>query len=94
MDDENDAEVDLSPWLIRFGKMRSMMTISIKKNNSGFAKCSLCNKAKHMRMTEKEGVIVYTRTQEENDVLAWMNIKVRLITQSQLTILKAAECTA
>lgn len=42
---------------------------------------------------EKEGVIVYTRTSEENDVLAWMNNKGEIITQSQHTILKAAQCT-
>jgi len=42
---------------------------------------------------EKEGVIVYTRTSEENDVLAWINNKGEIITQSQHTILKAAQCT-
>lgn len=42
---------------------------------------------------EKEGVIVYTRTTEENDVLAWINNKGEIITQSQHTILKAAHCT-
>ncbi|TDG36684.1 NgoFVII family restriction endonuclease [Pedobacter changchengzhani] len=42
---------------------------------------------------EKEGVIVYTRTSEENDVLAWMNNKGEIITQSQHTILKVAQCT-
>jgi hypothetical protein len=42
---------------------------------------------------EKEGVIVYTRTSEENDVLAWVDNKGKIITQSQHTILKAAQCT-
>lgn len=42
---------------------------------------------------EKEGVIVYTRTSEDNDVLAWINIEGKIITQSQHTILKAAQCT-
>jgi hypothetical protein len=43
---------------------------------------------------EKEGVIVYTRTSEENDVLAWVDHKDNIITQSQHTILKAAQCTS
>src|SRR5690606_12046485 len=42
---------------------------------------------------EMEGVIVYTHTAQENDVLAWVDLKGKLITQSQLTILKAAHCT-
>jgi hypothetical protein len=40
----------------------------------------------------KEGVIVYTRTSDDNDVLAWMDKDGKMITQSQLAILKAAEC--
>src|SRR5690606_25726362 len=41
---------------------------------------------------EKEGVIVYSRTADDNDVLAWMDNKGNIITQSQLMILKAAQC--
>ncbi len=41
---------------------------------------------------QKEGVIIYTRTAEDNDVLAWLDTNNKIITQSQLTILKAAEC--
>ena len=43
---------------------------------------------------DKAGVIVYTRTSEENDVLAWMDSNGKMITQSQHIILKAAQCTA
>ena len=39
-------------------------------------------------------MIVYTRTPDDNDVLTWMGIKGNVITQSQLAIPKAAECTA
>jgi hypothetical protein len=42
---------------------------------------------------EKEGVVVYTRSSEENDVLAWVDNKGKIITQSQHAILKAAQCT-
>jgi hypothetical protein len=41
---------------------------------------------------DHEGVILYTRTHEENDVLAWVDTHGKLITQSQMTILKAAAC--
>jgi superfamily II DNA or RNA helicase len=43
---------------------------------------------------EKEGAIVYTRTSEDNDVLAWLDREGNVLTQSQYTILKAAQCQA
>jgi len=36
--------------------------------------------------------VVYTRTFDENDVLAWVNREGEIVTQSQLAILKAAAC--
>jgi hypothetical protein len=44
--------------------------------------------------SHKEGVVVYTRTAEDNDVMVWVDRKGEIITQSQLTILKAVECSA
>ena len=43
---------------------------------------------------EESGVIVYTRTADGNDVLAWVDMKGCLITQSQFAILRAAHCSA
>src|SRR6202044_657764 len=37
---------------------------------------------------------VYMRTAEGNDSLAWINREGQSVTESQLTILRAAECTA
>ena len=42
----------------------------------------------------KDGVIVYSRTSEDNDMLAWMDRNGNLITNSQLTILKASQCNS
>jgi hypothetical protein len=42
---------------------------------------------------EKEGVIVHIRTTEENDILSWVDNNGKIITQSQHTILKAAQCS-
>ena len=39
-----------------------------------------------------EGVLVYMRTAEGTDALAWIDKQGRSVTQSQLTILNAAEC--
>jgi superfamily II DNA or RNA helicase len=42
---------------------------------------------------DKNSVIVYTRTADENDMLAWVDGKGKIITQSQYAILKAVQCT-
>ena len=39
-----------------------------------------------------EGVLVYIRTGEGNDALAWVNKEGKSITESQFEILRAAEC--
>jgi hypothetical protein len=41
---------------------------------------------------QPEGVLVYARTAEGHDALAWMDQNGRSITESQFAILKAAEC--
>ena len=49
---------------------------------------------KKIRPSDKnpEGVLVYLRTAEGNDALAWINQTGESVTESQLAILKAAEC--
>ena len=41
---------------------------------------------------EPEGVLVYARTAEGHDALAWLDRQGNSITESQFTILRAAEC--
>jgi predicted Rossmann fold nucleotide-binding protein DprA/Smf involved in DNA uptake len=40
------------------------------------------------------GAIVYTRTANENDILAWINQEKQIVTKSQFEILKAIRCNA
>jgi superfamily II DNA or RNA helicase len=42
---------------------------------------------------EKDGVLLYMRTAEGNDALVWVDEHGQSVTESQLAILKAAECT-
>lgn len=43
---------------------------------------------------EQDGVLLYMRTTEGNDALVWVDEQGLSVTESQLAILKAAECTA
>lgn len=44
------------------------------------------------RENKPEGVLVYMRTGEENDALAWIDQGGKSVTESQFEILRAAEC--
>ena len=39
-----------------------------------------------------EGVVTYAKTSSESDMLTWVDTKGRVVTQSQLAILKAMAC--
>jgi SNF2 family DNA or RNA helicase len=92
-DDETDTEVDLSSYAYQIWANAIKEDASLKKTIPDLPNVVYATKH-NSQASEQEGVIVYTRTHEENDVLAWIDTKGKVITQSQLTILKAAECTA
>ncbi len=93
LDDEGgDSEVDLASLAYQIWKNAIDEDPSLKKIIPDLPNVVYATKQNDSE-PEKEGVIVYTRTQDENDVLAWMDMNGKLITQSQLAILNAAKCT-
>lgn len=92
-DDEEDGEVDLASYAYQIWKNAIDEKPELKKTIPDLPNVVYATKLNNMA-AEKEGVIVYTRTYDENDVLAWVNTKGSIITQSQLTILKAAACSS
>ncbi len=91
LDEEEDSEVDLASYAYQIWKNAIDEDPSLKKLVPDLPNVVYATKQNHFP-PEKEGVVVYTRTFEENDVLAWVNCKGEIITQSQLTILKAVAC--
>jgi len=91
LDDEEDSEVDLASYAFQIWKNATDEKPELKKTIPDLPNVIYATKQNNLP-PENEGVIVYTRTYDENDVLAWMDINGKIITQSQLTILKAAEC--
>ena len=89
---DDDADVDLASYAYQIWKNATDADPSLNKLIPDLPNVSYATK-KNSDEPEKKGVIVYTRTAEENDVLAWIDTKGTIITQSQLTILKAAQCT-
>lgn len=91
LDDEEDSEVDLASYAYQIWKNATDDKPELKKTIPDLPNVVYATKENHFP-PEKEGVVVYTRTFDENDVLAWVNNEGKIITQSQLAILKAASC--
>ena len=90
--EDDDTEVDLASLAYQIWKNATDADPSLLKTIPDLPNVIYATKH-NTEDKEKEGVIVYTRTTDENDVLAWMDNKGKIITQSQHTILKAAQCT-
>ncbi len=88
---DDDADVDLASYAYQIWKNATDADPSLNKLIPDLPNVSYATK-ENREDPEKEGVIVYSRTAEDYDVLAWMDNKGNVLTQSQLTILKAAQC--
>ncbi|NLD37035.1 MAG: NgoFVII family restriction endonuclease [Desulfatiglans sp.] len=91
-DDEDDSEVDLASYAYQIWKNATDNDPALLKIVPDLPNVVYATKGNTF-VKDKEGVIVYTRTADDNDVLAWMSTQGKMITQSQLAILKAAECS-
>jgi len=90
-DDEEDSEVDLASYAYQIWKNAVDDDPTLVKKISDMPNVIYSTKANTFEKN-KEGVIVYIRTSEDNDVLTWLDVNSKMITQSQLAIIKAAEC--
>jgi hypothetical protein len=92
LDDEDDTEVDLASYAYQIWKNAVDKDRSLAKTVPDMPNVVYGTRG-NQHSADREGVIVYARTSDETDALAWLDAKGKMITQSQLTILKAAECT-
>lgn len=90
-DDESDAEVDLSSYAYQIWENAIKENPELKKLIPDMPNVVYATKHKNSDK-EKQGVIVYTRTADENDILIRIDDDNNIIPQSQLAILKSAEC--
>lgn len=93
LDEDEDGEVDLASYAFEIWKNATDSDPKLKKIIPDLPNVLYSTK-ENTQGEEKQGVIVYTKTADDNDVLAWVDTEGRMITQSQLRILKAARCTA
>ena len=94
LDDEGDAEVDLASYAYQIWKNALDGDPSLASKVEALPNVVYTTKKRKPDPKGDRGVLVYTRTSQGNDALAWINESGESVTQSQLTILKAAACSA
>lgn len=91
LDEDEDVEVDLASYAFQIWKNAIDENPKLEKLIPDMPHVVYATK-KALPDQQLNGSIVYTKTQRENDVLAWVDGNHKIVTQSQYEILKAAKC--
>ena len=94
LDDDGDTEVDLASYAYQIWKNATDADPSLASKVEAMPNVVYATKAHEHNPASPRGVLVYMRTAQGNDALAWIDEAGKPVTQSQLTILKAAACAA
>jgi len=93
LDGEDSAEVDLSSYAYQIWKNALDADSSLARTVPALPNVVLSTKAHDPRKDAPDGVLLYMRTGEGNDTLAWIDGTGRSVTESQFAILQAAACS-
>ena len=92
LDGDADTEVDLGSYAFQIWKNAIDRDPSLQKTIADLPNVVYSTKPHVPRVEQPEGVLVYVRTAEGNDALAWVDKHGNPITESQFAILRAAMC--
>ncbi|HEU5406593.1 MAG TPA: hypothetical protein VFU48_02430, partial [Nitrospira sp.] len=92
--EETDSEVDLASFAYQIWKNATDADPKLKKVVEDLPNVVFSSMPHKPAPESPEGVLVYARTAEGYDSLAWVNTKGENVTESQRAVLRAAECTA
>ena len=93
LDGDDDAEVDLSSQAYQIWKNAIEANPALEKTISGLPSVVYSARAHQPEPLSPAGVLLYLRTSDGNDALAWVDERGKTVTQSQLAILRAAACS-
>ncbi len=91
-EDEEDDEVDLASYAYQIWQNAIKRDPALERIITQMAPVSFSTRYHIPNPKEPEGVLVYLRTTEGNDVLAWINPQGEIVSESQFEILNAARC--
>lgn len=94
LDDDGDTEVDLASYAYQIWKNATDADPALAARIEGMPNVVYATKSHHASPEAPRGVLAYLRTGQGNDALTWIDEAGNSVTQSQLTILKAAACAA
>ncbi len=89
LDEEEDNDIDLASLAYQIWQTAIQQHPQLAQQIPQLPPVSYTTKAS---VTSTTGVLVYVRTTAGNDALAWLDENGQPVTESQLAILKAAEC--
>lgn len=89
---EEDGEVDLTSEAYQIWKNAIDADPSLQQKIETLPNVVFSTRPHQGTTTHPEGVILYMRTAEGNDSLAWIDLPGNSVTQSQLAILRTAAC--
>lgn len=92
LDGDIDGEVDLASYAYQIWKNAITANSDLKKIIPSLQPVIYSARSHSPSEKEPEGVLVYMKTAEGNDALAWIDKEGKSVTESQFTILKSAEC--
>ncbi len=93
LDGDGETEVDLASYAYQIWKNAITADASLQKTIPELPPVVFATKPHHPTDKEPVGVLVYLKTADGNDALAWMDKDGNSVTESQFAILNAAECT-
>jgi hypothetical protein len=92
LDGEEDTEVDLTSEAFQIWKKATDGNPALKKTIEDMPNVVYSTRAHTPTPIQPEGVLLYMKTTEGNDSLAWVDRNGNSVTQSQLAVLRAAAC--
>lgn len=92
LEDEEDDEVDLASYAYQIWQNAIKRDPTLERTITQMAPVSFSTRYHIPNPKEPEGVLVYLRTTEGNDMLAWINPQGEIVSESQFEILNAARC--
>ena len=92
LDGDDETEVDLSSYAYQIWKNATAADPALKKKIEEMPSVVYTSKACEPTPDRPEGALVYMRTAQEYNALAWIDRGGKSVTESQFEILRAAEC--
>jgi superfamily II DNA or RNA helicase len=91
-DDEEEGEVDLASYAYQIWKNAVDDEPALASTIPALPNVIYSSRSHASTEGDPDGVLVYLRTGADNDALAWVDTEGKVVTQSQVAILRAAEC--